>query len=130
MKSVRLRFDRVFEDECGRKLTTYGTIALPAMYDGQTLRELQRITNQGLWVCGYKEMVMPKGDKSFDIVWSLIDIYEKLNWVFATKWLSPRLVIFQENSMHFQTTMDAACSQSNWFLYKPITTWKEFCPPQ
>lgn len=127
MKAVRLRWDRQFVEEGGRTLTTLGTIALPAMYDGVTLRRLQSLINQGLWLCGYKESVLPKNDKSFDVIWSLLDIYEKLQWVHHIEWLSPRLVRFQEESEHFQTTMDAACSQIGWYLYKPICTWKELC---
>ena len=128
MKAVRLSNDRIFLDECGRKLITKGTIAFPAIYDGVTLRKLQSLVNQGLWLCGYKESVLPKGDKSFDVIWCLIDVYEKLHWIHHIEWLSPRLVRFQEDSEHFQTTMDAACRQMNWFLYKPIATWKELCP--
>lgn len=130
MKAVRLRYDHQFIEEGGRTLTTMGTIAFPAMYDGVTLRKLQSLINQGLWLCGYKDEVYPKSDNSFDIIWSLLDIYEKLHWVHNVEWLSPKLVRFQEDSEHFQTTMCAACSQSNWYLYKPYTTWKELCPAQ
>ena len=127
MKAVRVSNDRIFIDECGRKLVTKGTVAFPAMYDGLTLRKLQSRINQAMWVLGYKEKDFPKEDTSFDTMWCLMEVFSKLGWVNNIEWVTASLCIFQENTMHWEVCLENACAQLGWFNYKPVATWKELC---
>lgn len=125
MKAVRVSSDRIFIDDCGRQLVTKGTVAFPAMYDGMTIKRLQSKLNQAMWVLGYKDVAFPQGDTSFDTMWCLMEVFEKLGWVVYVEWVSARLCIFQENNLHWQVSLENACHQLHWFNYKPIATWKE-----
>lgn len=115
-KSVRLLAPKVSHG--------HGTIAVPYLFDGQTLNAIAKKVDNGSWVLVDKSISRPDGRVSFGRMCTLISGLAEVGILYDVQWLNCRCCIFRDHSLSFCPVLEVACNTQGWGYYMPKTTWR------
>lgn len=102
----------------------HGTIAVPYLFDGQTLNAIAKIVDNGSWVLVDKSISRPDGRVSFGRMCTLISGLADVGILYDVQWLNCRCCIFRDHSLSFCPVLEVACNTQGWGYYMPKTTWR------
>lgn len=106
-----------------------GTIQIPYIYTGETIRKLQEEITEGVWMLGYKYDKSTDAENSFGIFMQQLELFERLGWVTDIHWIGAYLCLFRDNCGSWFNTIIAEVNQlKGWFCYNPSATWKPLNP--